>query len=253
MEKSLQQEFFGVPILSTAEQEDLWEQAFGRDYPDDPTLVYDVAGTVVQCRPGIELVIESDLETLAHDVDIYKEESEQGRLYRNGVRQGYLFIVGCITFIRYNRTRETHEQNTIYDYIYAVPTHSHELPLTDETQTKHVIDCITGEAPIDTFVPEPNDPPRISIVSEDASDYFKRSALIKTIVVQEQGRLQHGKLAYELRDVHVSGQNSYDHLEDPGSSPLAEGFHRGTQGGISMYMQSHQQITIDFAEADVLS
>lgn len=225
------QEFLGVPIPSPEEQDVLWQMAF--DESDAYNSLADVADTALYIREEIGYVIEKDKRFFLDNEIPPKLTIIEADQALKGIELGYKFIVGAITYMHY--LRRTSDDIDVHDFLYGLPQDTNVLPLALPSAQQRMYDCITGAAilQIPDGAPQPTPGYRSPIISEHACEYLEASPLLSVIIERQED------LIY----------NETYNDEAPGESAHADGFARGVEGGLTLYIESSLETLLDDARS----
>lgn len=173
-------------------------------------------------RPFIRNVIENDISEYM-DLETDEDISLENIQICDGIKSGYEFMVGCVTFMRFLRSGHL----SLEDYINSVPKKSTDLPLQKSSQLMRTKKVLSGVAIHDVIHTDLIDDSS-ELAYLDTGDYFFDAAHMDTIVENEVDKLM--------------AENPDCNEED---SKYIEGFYIGIEHTVEMYIQSREQHYID--------
>lgn len=215
-----------MPVPSFEEQEVLWDLAF--EPSDTYHSLTDVAHTATQLREEIRYVIDRDQQFfLDHEITPQLTLAEAQHAV-DGIELGYNFIIGAITYVHY--LRRTTEETDVHDFLYDLPPDTELLPLAQPAAQQRMVDCITGVAlaEISPGYAQTTPGQRSPAIAASARSYLAETPLLSAVIERQQDLLY---------------MQTYSD-EKPGESAYADGFGRGVEGGIALYIESHHSAQI---------
>lgn len=224
-------EFLGIPIPSPEEQEVLWQMAF-EDADNTYNSLPDVAESVLYVREEIGYVIDKEKEFFLDKEIPPKLTLAETQQVLDGIELGYKFIVGAITYMHY--LRRTSDDTDVHDFLFDLPTDTDLLPLALPSAQRRMHDCITGKAILQNS-DEPARPTpgfRSPIISSHACEYLEATPLFSVIVERQE------EILYE---------QTYND-EAPGESASVDGFARGVEGALALYVESSVEVLLEAAK-----
>jgi hypothetical protein len=223
MSETTSGEYLGLPILEYEEFELL--SAYREDFSDsvDRTAVHDtIVDYVLEKRPYTDIVI--NLETKLYLEEQVDEITDEYVIeYCEGLDYGFKFIIGCFTYVSFIRSSE----KNIKDYFNNLPKDSAALPLRKRSQYNRVSECLSGIAELDPGAHGTVTKDLPEIARKESGDYLFECMRLENII------------DIEIEDI-VQSFNGDD------STHFVNGFVRGTECSIAMYIQSREQGILDW-------
>lgn len=222
-------EFLGLPVPDFPETDMVRLALFDEGRVDRYFGPEDIAEMVLARRPDIRGLIELDKDLFIEEFAPDDMPAEHVDRYCDGIEAGYEFMIGTLTYMYYMRSGSL----SIGNYLSQLPKDSHVLPLRKHSQIQRVKDCLTGEAVIDKGAHEDIIDDSSELAMRDTADYLTEADRLSGLIDEEVQRM--------IRDLSEEDVEEVEHHVD--------GFHRGVENTICMYIQSREQTILNKLQA----
>lgn len=210
-------DYLGLPVLTKLEGVCLRFRMDGGLCQDDVPISY-IGDMVLRSNPLIEEVVAHDIrQFLAYDEhDIPEKDCE---MFTEGIREGYNFLIGCMTWIRMTRENES----DIIAFVQGSLNRQH-FPIISKETLARIKQVRTGNAPLEKGVNESVVKSSKDLSFIDAGDYCFMSE--------------------PFDDVLICYTDELTEHADKNDDPYVSGIFQGVANALEMYMQIYEEAVL---------
>lgn len=209
-------EYAGIPI-PTVEEQVYVEFACGVGRHSDDTMIKQAFQELRRKRPQVDEVMYSSSTIACERFD--NEPAHLQEQIARGVRSGFRFMSGLITYVSYIRSDAVDVRDFVEEY-------DEKLPLQTQDEQVHVENTLRGNILVESregLIEQPHD-----IVKQEAEDYINEALIVETVLDREEA-----KIAEMFRPTEV--KDFTDYASEP-QSFYTMGFQKGVFDAICMYV-----------------
>ncbi len=209
----------GLPLPDRFEEQAL---DFTLNHPESSEHTpYSLGELIMRFCPDIEHIMKHDRELAWEEFDHVNEE--EAIEFTSAMDSGYLFFIGIATYLQFLRSG-------VDDIDEFINSTSAKLPASNKQERYRVYRVISGSEFVEMNESrEPNDDFDSSMIAySDASELFFMSPFLETLIQKEV-----------QNTTRYLSNNLYELYED--------GFMRGVENSIEMYIQCYEERTLNRA------
>jgi hypothetical protein len=231
MIENVKANFCGLPIPDN-EEAILLQVEQDATNPGEALGVDFLAFAIIQRNKNISLIIQQDIDQWNESIDGRMQSVQNAAEFTSGIEAGYSFMIGLISAIRYMRGN----YDSIKDFL-SFGVENGDIPLIGRKEVSRIRGVLSGEAIIDRGSHGEYAETSSDIAYYDAWDYVDESLVLDEMIQLEKNIIRN-MLERNYKTEEKSCVDSH-----------IDGFERGLQNAVELYLQVAEERVIEKIES----